>query len=89
VIEKKVLWMAVMGGATTLAGVAVNRSLDRAWRLATREDPPDDPGSPSVAWRHAILWTIATGAVVGLGRLLARRGAAAGWELVTGEYPPD
>jgi hypothetical protein len=89
VIEKKVLWMAVMAGATTLAGMAVNRSLDGAWRLAMREDPPDDPGSPSVEWRHAILWTVATGVVVGLGRLLARRGAAAGWELVTGEYPPD
>jgi hypothetical protein len=89
VIQKKVLWMAVVSGATTLAGVAVNRSLNGAWRLAMRQDPPDDPGSKSVEWRHAIIWTVATGVVVGLGRLFARRGAAAGWELVMGEGPPD
>jgi hypothetical protein len=88
-VEKRVLWMAVAGGATAVAGAAVRKGLDQAWRLATDEDPPADPTSRSVTWRDAILWTVATGVVVGLGRLLAHRGAAAGWQLVMGEDPPD
>jgi hypothetical protein len=87
-IEKKLLWLAVASGATTVAGLAVRKGLDRAWRLATDENPPDDPGSKDVAWRDAILWTVATGVAVGLGRLFAQRGAAAGWEALTGDDPP-
>jgi hypothetical protein len=86
--QKKVLWMAVASGALALTGSALNKGLDRAWRLATHEDPPSDPASPDVAWRHAILWTVATSVVVGLGRLMVRRGVAAGWEMMTGEDPP-
>jgi hypothetical protein len=86
--QKRMVWMAVVGGATALAGVAINKGLGRAWRLAKDEDPPEDPTSRDVEWRDAILWTIATGVVFGLGRLLARRGAAAGWEALTGEAPP-
>jgi hypothetical protein len=89
VIQKKVLWMAVASGATALAGSALSKGLDRAWRVATDEDPPADPGSRDVTWRKAIAWTVATSVVIGLGRLLARRGAAAGWAMVVGEDPPD
>jgi hypothetical protein len=89
VIQKKVMWLAVASGATTLAGLALNKGLDRAWRLATDEDPPEDPGSRDVEWRQAILWTVATSVVIGLGRLLARRGAAVGWEMMMGEDPPE
>lgn len=86
---QKAMWLAVATGTTALAGIAVNKGLDRAWRLATDEDPPEDPGARDVAWRDAILWTVATGVVISLGRLLARRGAAAGWEAFTGKEPPD
>lgn len=81
--------MAVASGTTALTGALVNRSLDRAWRVAMDGDPPADPGARSVRWRDAILWTVATSVVIGLGRLLARRGAAAGWHAVTGEDPPE
>lgn len=86
---QKAMWMVVATGTTALAGIAVNKGLDQAWRLARDEEPPEDPGSRDVAWRDAILWTIATGVVIGLGRLLARRGAAAGWTALTGKDPPN
>jgi hypothetical protein len=89
VIQKKVLWMAVASGATALAGAAVNRGLDQAWRVTMNDEPPADPASHRVSWRDAILWTVATGVVIGLGRLLAHRGAVAGWQAFTGEDPPD
>jgi hypothetical protein len=87
-LQKRVAWQAVAAGATALAGIAVRKGLDRAWLLATDEEPPHDPTSADVAWRDAIIWTVATGVVIGLARLLARRGAAAGWEAMTGEDPP-
>ena len=87
-ITKKHAWMAVAGGAAALGSLAVRGGLNKAWELATDEDPPQDPSSWDVSWRDAIAWTIATGVVMGLAGLLARRGAAAGWHRLLGENPP-
>jgi hypothetical protein len=87
-VPKKLLWIAVAAGATSLGGRWVRQGLDHAWRLTAHEDPPTDPGSPDVPWRDAILWTVATGVVVGLGQLLIRRGLESGWSRLTGEPPP-
>jgi len=87
-VEKHTAWAAVAAGAAMLGGLAIRQSLEQAWKLAMREDPPLDPSARDVAWREAILWTIATGVGIGLGRLIARRGAAAGWERLTGQAPP-
>lgn len=86
--EKKLVWAAVAAGAATLGGSAVRKGLNQAWRAATDEEPPEDPGSPDVPWRHAILWTVATGVVIGLSQLLIRRGLESGWHRLTGERPP-
>jgi hypothetical protein len=87
-VPKKLVWMAVAAGVTSMGGRLVRRGLDQAWRVTAHEDPPADPGSPDVPWRDAILWTVATGVVVGLGQLLIRRGLESGWSRVTGEPPP-
>jgi hypothetical protein len=89
VTPKKLAWMAVATGVSSLGGRAVKFGLDRAWRVAMDDDPPDDPGSPDIPWREAILWTVATGVVVGLSHLLIRRGLDYGWMRATGEYPPS
>jgi hypothetical protein len=86
--ERKLVWMAVTTGATMLGGRAVRGGLNQAWRLATHEDPPEDPGSSDVPWAKAIMWTVATGVVIGLGQLLIRRGMDRGWERLMGERPP-
>jgi hypothetical protein len=86
---KKIVWMAVAAGAAALGAYVVRKSLHQAWRLATDEDPPANPGSHDTPWRDAIVWTAATGALAGVGRLLATRGAEAGWHQLTGEYPPE
>jgi hypothetical protein len=86
---KKIFWMTLAAGAAALGALAVRKGLERAWRVATDEDPPVDPGSHLTPWRDALIWTAATGALSGVGRLLARRGAEAGWHQLTGEYPPE
>jgi Protein of unknown function (DUF4235) len=86
---KKAMWLAVVSGASALSMVAVRQGLNQAWRLATEEEPPEDPASEDVDWRDAIAWTLATSVIIGLGRLFALRGAAAGWRRFTGEAPPQ
>jgi hypothetical protein len=87
-VDKETTWAAVAAGAAMVGGLAMRKSLEQAWKLAMREDPPLDPTSRDVAWREAILWTVATGVGIGLGRLIARRGAAAWWERMMGDTPP-
>ncbi|HUF49333.1 MAG TPA: DUF4235 domain-containing protein [Longimicrobiales bacterium] len=87
--HKKAGWILFASGVAALGGFLVRQGLNQAWRVATDEDPPEDPTAWDVEWRDAIAWTVATGVVMGLGRLLARRGAAAGWERLTGEHPPN
>jgi hypothetical protein len=87
-LPKKLLWMAVATGVTTLGGRAVRMGLDRAWKVTRKRKPPKDAASRDVPWREAILWTVASGVVVGLGQLLVRRGMEEGWVRFTGEEPP-
>ncbi|HEX6309466.1 MAG TPA: DUF4235 domain-containing protein [Longimicrobiales bacterium] len=87
-IDRDTAWTAVAASAAALGGVLVRQGLNRAWKLAMQEDPPEDPSSREVTWRNAILWTVASGVVIGLGRLLARRSAAAAWERWTERRPP-
>ncbi|HSJ23525.1 MAG TPA: DUF4235 domain-containing protein [Longimicrobiales bacterium] len=85
---KRIIWMGIAAGAAALTAFAVRKGLEQAWRVATDDDPPDDPSSPDVPWRHAIIWAAATGAIGNIGRLLAQRTTEAGWHRVTGETPP-
>lgn len=87
-ITKKHTWLLVAGGAAAVGSIAVKAGLNKAWKLAMDDDPPQDPTAWDVEWRDAIAWTVATGVVMGLAGLLARRGAAAGWHRFTGERPP-
>jgi hypothetical protein len=86
---KRMLWLVLAAGAGALTAMAVRKGLDRAWRAATDEEPPDDPASHDVPWRYALIWAAANGALVSVGQLLAKRGAEAGWHQLTGEDPPD
>ena len=86
--KQKAGWLLFVGGAAALGSFLTRQSLNQAWRLAYKEDPPQDPSAWDVEWKDAVVWTLATSVVVGMGRLLARRGAAAGWERLTGERPP-
>jgi hypothetical protein len=87
-VKREHEWMVVAGGAAALASVIARAGLNKAWQLATDDDPPQDPTAWDVEWKDAIAWTVATGVMMGLASLLARRGAAAGWHRVTGERPP-
>jgi hypothetical protein len=86
---KRIIWLAVAAGAATLGAIVVRKSLEQAWRLATDDDPPQDPASHDTPWRDALIWTAANGALLGIGQLVARRGAEAGWHQLTGHYPPE
>lgn len=84
---EKTIWKAVTIGAGVLAGVAVRRLLNSAWRGARHADPPSDPFAPA-SWGEALSWAAASGVGVGVARLVAARGAAAGWEKAMGAPPP-
>jgi hypothetical protein len=87
--QKRIIWLAVAAGAAALGMLAARKGLEQAWRLATDDDPPEDPASHDTPWREALIWTAASSALAGVGQLVARRGAEAGWHQLTGDYPPE
>lgn len=80
-------WWLVSTGAALIASSLTKSAMERGYLRVTGRRPPQNPGSPKVAWRSAFGWAMAAGVVVSLSELLAERGAAAGWRRVTGKYP--
>ena len=85
---KHLSWRVFSYGAGALATLLTRRVLDRAWKRAANEPPPDDPADRSIPWTRALSWAVATGIGVGVGRFVAMRGAAKVWEVATDEPPP-
>lgn len=82
------LWKAYGVAAATGAMLLTRQLLDRAWRLATGNDPPKNPEHPDVTMAEALAWAAASGVAVGVARMLATRKAANYWRRSTGELPP-
>ena len=85
---RKVAWIAASAGAASLTGALMQLAMERAWRAATDDDPPDDPDRGDSRLSHVLLWSASTAAVVGLAQVLARRAAHTGWRRATGRRPP-
>jgi hypothetical protein len=79
----------LMGGASAAAAATVTRkAVERAYKVGTGEDPPENPVAPYVPLRQALVWATLSGVLVGLVRLLVERTAAAAWVRARGELPP-
>lgn len=82
------MWKAVSTAAAIAAGMATRTLITKAWTARTGEEPPQNPGDPSVAWPQAIAWSAGLGVGVGVARTLGQRGAAKAWTEATGQLPP-
>ena len=87
-MQRDLAWTIVASGTALAMGFAARQALKGSWRLATGEDPPENPAERDVSWGQALAWAGASAAVVAVSRLLARRGATAGWEHIVGARPP-
>ncbi len=85
---QKVVWKVGAAGLGFGAALVARKGLEAAWKGATKDDPPEDPGDSTTSWGAALLWTIATAVGIGLAQLVASRGADAGWRKVAGGPPP-
>lgn len=85
---QQVLWKAWSTLAAVGAGLATRSLVQKAWTSRTGEDPPENPGDPSVDWHQALAWSAGLGVGVGVARTLAARGAAQAWTKATGDLPP-
>ena len=85
---QKVVWKVGAAGLGFGAALVARKGLEAAWKGATKDDPPEDPGDSTTSWGAALLWTIATAVGIGLAQLVASRGADAGWRKIVGEPPP-
>lgn len=82
-----IMWALVAGGSAMLAGMVVQRALNRGWRAVTHDDPPNVKELPVAPLKTAVTFTLVSAVTAGLATLLTQRGAAAGWEKVTGAPP--
>jgi len=87
-LTKRQQWGLFAAAASAVAAPLAERAVVAAWRMASGEDPPDDPAGPDVDWGRAIAWTATAAVIVAVAQVVARRGAAIAWERATGERPP-
>lgn len=72
-----------------LAGQVVRRALDRGWKAARDDEPPQRlAGTRRIGWKTTLLWTMGTAAVVGAVELLAEESAQRGFARATGKKRP-
>lgn len=81
-------WKVVSTAAAIAAGMATRTLITKAWTARTGDEPPQNPGDPSVAWPQALAWSAGLGVGVGVARTLGQRGAAKVWTEATGQLPP-
>ena len=85
---QRTLWKAWSTLAAVGAGLATRSLVQKVWTSRTGDEPPENPGDPSVDWHEALAWSAGLGVGVGVARTLAQRGAASAWTKATGELPP-
>lgn len=88
VMNRQRMWKVVSTAAAIAAGMATRSLITKAWTARTGEQPPQNPGDPSVDWTQALAWSAGLGVGVGVARTLGQRGAAKAWTEATGELPP-
>lgn len=82
------MWKLVSTAAAIAAGMATRKLITKAWTARTGQEPPQNPGDPSVNWTEALAWSAGLGVGVGVARTLGQRGAVKAWTEATGELPP-
>lgn len=82
------MWKFVSTAAAIAAGMATRTLITKAWTARTGQEPPQNPGDPSVDWTEALAWSAGLGVGVGVARMLGQRGAVKAWTEATGELPP-
>lgn len=88
-IIKRYGWKVVTLGSGALAGLAVQRVLETAWKAVRGATPVPLPADRRSSWSDALSWAIATGMGAGVARLVAIRTAARMWEATVHEPPPE
>lgn len=85
---QQTMWKAWSTLAAVGAGIATRNLVQKMWTNRTGEEPPQNPGDPSVDWPQALAWSVGLGVGVGVARTLGQRGAATAWTKATGDLPP-
>jgi hypothetical protein len=85
--SRKTTWLLVGAGAAMVAGRLVERGLEKGWRAARNEDPPE-LGRRGDSWPAALAWTAISAATVAAVELAARRGAHLGLRQFSGKRLP-
>lgn len=88
IFRSKTLWSALATLSALGGAHLMRKGLESSWRAIRKEEPPQNPASPSTEWGEAIIWTITIGVFAGMARLVARRLMASAWEEVADEQPP-
>ena len=78
----------ILTKVSAIAGaIGTRQLLKTGWKKITKNDPPQNPASPSVLWKEALLWGAATGLTVGVMKVVSRRLTGAYWEKFKGPKP--
>ena len=71
------------------AAAIAQKGLNKSWRAATGQNPPENPADPDVDVWEAVLWAAISGTLVALARMFAQRKAAGYYLKSKGELPPQ
>ncbi|WP_210441040.1 DUF4235 domain-containing protein [Nocardioides xinjiangensis] len=85
--SSKVWTIFSLASALGAASIA-RKGIDKAWKMSTGKNPPENPADPDVSVGEAVAWAAVTGALVALARMFAQRRAAGYYTRSTGHRPP-
>lgn len=69
-------------------GIAVKKSIDKAWAAARPGNPSHEAKDPDVAWGDALAWAALSALGVAVTQVVAAKGAASLWRRLIGAEPP-
>jgi len=65
-VTERQRWVIVAGLASFAASQLASQAISASWKLASGDEPPEDPAERGFDWTTALLFGAATGAVVGV-----------------------
>lgn len=69
-------------------GLAVKKTIEKAWAAARPGNPSHEVKDPDVAWGDALGWAALSALGVAVTQLVATKGAASLWRRLIGAEPP-
>jgi hypothetical protein len=84
----KLGWKITTAAIGIPVGIAVKKSVEKAWVAARPDNPPRRAKDPNVSWGDALGWAALSAVGAAVAQLVTMKGASTLWRTLVGAEPP-